>query len=156
MQFYKQGVGHYFNLLAHDPSTEVPRWIGERIDATWQHRPGSTLAQIMVCCLTSPSHYMNQYWLFVKGVVWHSAESNFIRHAHALNPSNVSGDCILKSLPYHPGDNELKSCTDIWLEVPRKNAFHKIVSEIVLWPFQPRLKSWRKKNFLDLLENCEQ
>ena len=38
----------------------------------------------------------------------------------------------------------------------QKNAFHKVVSEIVLWPFQPRLKSLRKNNYLDQRENCEQ
>ena len=29
-------------------------------DAIWRHRSGSTLAQVMVCCLTAPSHYLNQ------------------------------------------------------------------------------------------------
>ena len=29
-------------------------------DAIWQLRSGSTLAQLMVCCLTAPSHYLNQ------------------------------------------------------------------------------------------------
>ena len=32
-------------------------------DAIWQLRSGSTLAQLMVCCLTAPSHYLNQCWL---------------------------------------------------------------------------------------------
>ena len=32
-------------------------------DAIWQLRSGSTLVQLMVCCLTAPSHYMNQCWL---------------------------------------------------------------------------------------------
>ena len=73
-QFYKQQqLRHYFNLHAPAPSAEVPRWVDKRIDATWQHRPGSTLAQIMACCLMSPSHYLNQRCLFVKGFVWHSA-----------------------------------------------------------------------------------
>ena len=79
-------INGYFKLHARAPSADVPRWGDKRIDATWQHRPGSTIAQIMACCLTSPSHYLNQRWLFVKGFVWHSAESNFIQHAHALNP----------------------------------------------------------------------
>ena len=119
MQFYKQQRdGHYFKLHARAPSADVPRWGDKRIDATWQHRPGSTLAQIMACCLTSPSHYLNQRWLFVKGFVWHSAESNFIRHVlmHLIRKM-YSAIAFLKSLPYHPGDNGLTSCTDIWLEV---------------------------------------
>ena len=29
----------------------------------WQHRPGSTLAQGMACCLMASGHYLNQCWL---------------------------------------------------------------------------------------------
>ena len=29
-------------------------------DAIWRQRSGSTLAQAMACCLTAPSHYLNQ------------------------------------------------------------------------------------------------
>ena len=29
-------------------------------DAIWWHRSGSTLAQVMACCLMAPSHYLNQ------------------------------------------------------------------------------------------------
>ena len=34
-------------------------------DAIWRHRSGSTLAQVMACCLTAPSHYLNQCWLII-------------------------------------------------------------------------------------------
>ena len=37
-------------------------------DAIWQHRSGSTLAQVMACCLTAPSHYLNQCWLTISKV----------------------------------------------------------------------------------------
>ena len=33
----------------------------------WCHRFRSTLAQIMDCCLTAPSHYLNQCWLIING-----------------------------------------------------------------------------------------
>ena len=32
-------------------------------DAIWRHETGSTLAQVMACCLAAPSHYLNQCWL---------------------------------------------------------------------------------------------
>ena len=35
----------------------------------WQHSSGSTLAQIMTCCLTAPSHYLNQCWLLISDVL---------------------------------------------------------------------------------------
>ena len=34
-------------------------------DATWRCRSGSILAQVMACCLTAPSHYLNQCWLII-------------------------------------------------------------------------------------------
>ena len=37
-------------------------------DAIWWHRSGSTLAQVMACCLTAPSHYLNQCWLIISKV----------------------------------------------------------------------------------------
>ena len=37
-------------------------------DATWRHSSGSTLAQVMACCLTAPSHYLNQCWLIISKV----------------------------------------------------------------------------------------
>ena len=32
-------------------------------DAMWRPRIGSTLAQVMACCLMATSHYLNQCWL---------------------------------------------------------------------------------------------
>ena len=43
--------------------------------AIWQHRSGLTLSQVMACCLTAPSHYLNHCWLIVKCVLWHLPES---------------------------------------------------------------------------------
>ena len=36
-------------------------------DAIWQHRSGSTLDQVMACCLKATSHYLNQCWLIING-----------------------------------------------------------------------------------------
>ena len=41
-------------------------------DARWWQRSGSTLAQVMAWCLTAPSHYLNQCWLIISEVQWHS------------------------------------------------------------------------------------
>ena len=35
------------------------------VHAIWQHRPGSTLAQVMAHSLTAPSHYLNQCGLII-------------------------------------------------------------------------------------------
>ena len=41
-------------------------------DAIWQQRSRSKLPQVMACCLTAPSHYLNQCWLIISKVYWHS------------------------------------------------------------------------------------
>ena len=41
-------------------------------DTIWRQRSGSTLAQVMACCLTAPSHYLNQCWRIISEVQWHS------------------------------------------------------------------------------------
>ena len=46
-------------------------------DAIGCQRSGSTLAQVMACCLTASSHYLNQYWLMISEVLWHSPDNNF-------------------------------------------------------------------------------
>ena len=44
----------------------------------------STLGQVMACCLMAPSHYLNQCWLIIGQVLWHSVESNFMASAQAV------------------------------------------------------------------------
>ena len=52
-------------------------------DAIWRHWSGSTLAQLMACCLTAPSHYLNQCWCIISKVHWHSSEGNFAKDTSA-------------------------------------------------------------------------
>ena len=72
-------------------------------DAMWQHRSGPTLAQVMAWCLMAPSHYMNQCWLFISEVLWHSPESTFIVSAH-MKILNIK---LLHLLPHLPGTSKL-------------------------------------------------
>ena len=41
-------------------------------DAIWHNKTWSTLVQVMARCLTARSHYLNQCWLIVSEVLWHS------------------------------------------------------------------------------------
>ena len=45
--------------------------------AIWRHSSGSTMAQVMACCLTAPCYYLNQCWLPNSELPWQSRESNF-------------------------------------------------------------------------------
>ena len=72
----------------------------------------STLVQVMACCLTKPSHYLNQCWLIISGVKWRSSEANFIWMlrwmAEKSNSRSEFEHCCFKSFPFLPGPNELK------------------------------------------------
>ena len=54
-------------------------------DAIWRQGSGSTLAQVMACCLMAPSHHPNQCWLITSKVFQHSSEANFQRDNSAIN-----------------------------------------------------------------------
>ena len=57
-------------------------------DAIWRQGSGSILAQVMVCCLTAPSHYLIQCWLIISKVQWHSSRDNFTRDTSDINHWN--------------------------------------------------------------------
>ena len=69
-------------------------------DAIWQLRSGSTLAQLMVCCLTAPSHYLNQCWLinWLRGMQLRAISQEvkriqsvtWMRNLHFWNTLNIS------------------------------------------------------------------
>ena len=58
-------------------------------DTIWWHRSGLTLVQVMPCCLTAPSHYLNQCWLVIKEVLWHSFQGDVCLNTHNLNSKIV-------------------------------------------------------------------
>ena len=61
-------------------------------DAIWRHRSGSTLAQVMACCLTAPSHYMtNVDWSSVRSCgihVWTISQETPHWVTSAINHQN--------------------------------------------------------------------
>ena len=46
-------------------------------DVIWRQESRLTLVQLMACCLTAPSHYLNQCWLVITKVQWCTSEGNF-------------------------------------------------------------------------------
>ena len=47
-----------------------------RFNSLWC-RPVPTLVQVMVWCLTAPSHYLKQCWIIISDALWHSNMTNF-------------------------------------------------------------------------------
>ena len=76
-------------------------------DAIWRQRSGSTLAQVMACCLTAPSHCLNQCWLIISEVQRHSPGRNFVRDVPAINRWN--------ELENHTTKTSLKSPRGQWV-----------------------------------------
>ena len=52
-------------------------------DVIWRHRSRSILVQVTACRLMASSHYLDQYWLLIHRILWHSPESNFTASAQA-------------------------------------------------------------------------
>ena len=89
-------------------------------DAICRHRSGSTLAQVMACCLTAPSHYLNQCWPIINGVLWYSPHNNFTVSTWDISKCYVNLKIIiLKLQPHFPGANELILS---WLVISLQNA----------------------------------
>ena len=59
IQFMLNWIEYQFQFNSWiDPS---PAYYGLMVSWSW-HGSVSILAQVMACCLTAPSHYLNQYW----------------------------------------------------------------------------------------------
>ena len=63
---------------------------------------------LLSSCLMAPSHYLNQYWLLISEILWHSPESNFTASTQATNLFNEFENYTFKIvLPHLLGANEL-------------------------------------------------
>ena len=65
-------------------------------DAIWHQISLSTLVQVMACCLTAPSHYLNQCWLILSKVQRHSSVGNFTIDTSAISHWNYLENYISK------------------------------------------------------------
>ena len=69
--------------------------------AIWCHRTWSNLAQVMACCLTAPSHYLNQCWLIMSELLgaftwgqFHRKCSRYLSLIWVLNTLIQGYSCI--------------------------------------------------------------
>ena len=88
----------------------------------WRYRSGSTLAQLLACCLMVPSHYLKQCWLIINEIQWQhlGASSQPIPHPfHQL--LKLAWTCLTwlrtHALPVIYGLNihEVESLLDLFL-----------------------------------------
>ena len=83
-------------------------------DTIWRHRSKSTLVQVMACCLTAPSHYMNQWWLIINNVLGHSPEG-ISQEMLQISIIDVTLKMTSLKLQHFPGAIELTWPTACWL-----------------------------------------
>ena len=72
-------------------------------DAIQWHRFGTTLAQVMTCCLPATSRYLNQCW-HISRVLWHLSGCIIWRRLVDTNQLNKIEICILKITSKSPRD----------------------------------------------------
>ena len=98
-------------------------------DAICRHQSASTFARVMACCLTVPiHHYLSQCW-HIKGVLWHSPESNFTRKKIKNN-----GVVAISVLNYaNPVYGVAIICHQVrWLCWGHPSFFH-IATSLLIW-----------------------
>ena len=71
-------------------------------DAIWLHGTRPTLVQVMACCLTAPSHYLNQCWLIIGEMPWHSSEGIIVRRCEDTIQWNKIENCSFKMASSSP------------------------------------------------------
>ena len=103
--FYSQlGVSHKMNIEFRMTFNSLRPY-----DAIWPHGTRSTLVQVMACCLTAPSHYLNQCWLIIGEVPWDSSQGIILRWCEDTNQSTRLKIAVLKWHLGLPWANELSN-----------------------------------------------
>ena len=118
------------SLLTHICITR-PQWVNSLwpTDAIRRQRSRSRLVQVVACCLTAPSHYLNQCWLIISGFLWHSPTAYFTQSAQDIILSNeFQNTCTLVKLLPHLRGQWVESFFTYWLyteifKIPYPNFF---------------------------------
>ena len=114
-QFHKRFLSHQLLKLFGKVQYKIlfissrGKWVDSLwpSDSKWRHISGSTLAQVMACCLPAPNHYLNQCWLIFSKVPWHSSEGIIIKDLKTPISKSKLKFSFLKLHPDLPGSNEL-------------------------------------------------
>ena len=94
----------------------------------------------MACCLTAPSHYLNQCWLIIRGVLWHTSESSFAGIAQGIDSGYEFEKDILKNIFKSPR-GQWVNCTKGQPRVQLSNTsrewfivkYHNLMSYFIMY-----------------------
>ena len=106
-------------------------------DAIWRQWSWTTLAQVMACCLTAPSHYLNQCWLITRGVLWHTSESSFAGIAQGIDSGYEFEKDILKNIFKSPRGQWVKCilhcvATKTWFTAGFSEYIHNVCNNTLI------------------------
>ena len=63
---------------------------GALLCAIWRHKSGSAFTEVMSCCLTASSHYLNQCWLIIiNWILWQWYKNTFTGSTPDINSWNT-------------------------------------------------------------------
>ena len=133
----------YMYLPGHDQGSHSQVNSLRPSDAIWRQWSWTTLAQVMACCLTAPSHYLNQCWLIIRGVLWHTSESSFAGIAQGIDSGYEFEKYILKNIFKSPRGqwvNEISLKIWIWSVgiTPQHNTPYLDHDDVIKWIHCPR------------------
>ena len=75
----------------------------------------ATLAQVMACCLTAQSHYLNQCSLIISKVEWHSSNCKFTSDTSVTNHWNHLENQVPKIQSKFPRGQWVNNSAPLWL-----------------------------------------
>ena len=93
---------------------------------------GPVLVQVMACRLMAPTHYLNQCWLLINEVLWHSPEKYFQRVPKLVFCTMSVKITLLKLLPHLSEDNELNAFEPVCFKWYHKKKIHSTLKKLVL------------------------
>ena len=102
-----------------DKPLSEPMWPRDDI---WRHRSGSTLVQVMACCLTAPSRYLNHGWLLISEVLCNLHEIDFTVSAQSAIMCSTFKNCTFKITTASPRGQWVKVISPIIHSMPL--SFH--------------------------------
>ena len=93
------------------------------------YRVWPTLAQVMACCLTAPSHYLNQCWLIIGRVRFCAIR---LKQDLLLSPKvNTRPTNCVKHLTYSPHYRSVARVICCFYVSPEKHTFRHFIMKII-------------------------
>ena len=103
---------------------------GPVMHAVWQHGPRSELTQVMVWCLMTLSHYLNQCWFIISKVQWHLSTKKK-KNSREMPQSSITKMSLkityLNFIQISPGPIAYLSVSDICCELKASSVWKPVL-----------------------------